>query len=90
MSFVTNLMFLNRATIARSNAEFAVMNNSEKMLRLANRGPSADVFALQSKDKELSLSTLQESLKAKIAAANEEALKKKLDKNIKNSFNTFI
>lgn len=87
MSFATNLMFSNIATGTRLNSEFAVMKANQGIQNLASKSIGADVVSLHNQEKQLIQTSLLEALKAKIAAAVEESLKKKQDSNIKKSFN---
>lgn len=95
MSFVTNLMFSNMATMTRSNANFGTqMVNNSKMGLLNSINADAKYDEVQLKnihnlDKKLTFASLQNQLQAKIAATIEEVLMKKQKKDIEKEFSTF-
>lgn len=94
MSFVTNLMFLNMATMTRSNATYSSMQANQSKMNLVGGlncedGDKLDLSSLHKADKKLTFTSLKNQLQAKMAAVMENSIKKQIDKDIKEQFSTF-
>jgi|GEM_PF-6739821 len=93
--FVTMALAAQSARLAQSDAVFAAIQNSQARMDLltaasavafGGNGLNRDVFQ---REKALDMQMLQESIKYRYYSAQQEALEKGLDKEIKRSFSYF-
>lgn len=89
MSFVTSVLALNMAVSQRNNAAFGVHQNHQALQSmLTNSGKMPPEKALAA-EKKITFGSMQNALLYKINSILQESYKKKLDKDIKDSFSTF-
>ncbi len=92
--FATMALAAQSASLARSNAAFSAMQNSQARMDLLTgasavafgSGLSRDVFQ---REQALDMQMLQDSIRYRYNCAMEEALEKGLEKEIKRSFSYF-
>ena len=90
MSFVTNSLFLGLNTLQRSDGQYGTMRANQSLQSLsASANAKSNAQALLRTEQKITFGKLMDSLRAKVAEAQEESLKKQRDKNIKESFSTF-
>lgn len=93
--FVTMALAAQSASLARNDAAFSAMQNSQARMDLAmgasalsfGTGISRDVFQ---REQALNMQGLQDSIKYRYSCAMQEALEKGIEKDIKRSFSYFI
>ena len=83
MSIALNLMSLNMAASQRLNSNFAVQKASQAQMNLAFKSGHYDIDTVHIAGKQLTLVSLQEQFRAKMAAALEDSLQKKNKKDAK-------
>ncbi len=89
MSLVGLVMFRNLAIRNRQNAAANIMSTNEKSMNAIQNSSKIGFGSANAFDKNAAISNARNSIIYKASSLMQESAEKQLEKNIKNSFNTF-